>query len=229
MTLESIFDLMESNTPNGALTIKTILVCAIFSLIYGVIIALSHKYTSKYTKNFLITITILPILVMSVMMMVNGNLGTSIAILGAFSLVRFRSIAGNSKEILSIFFSMTIGLACGMGQIVFAGIITLLVVLVEILLTKVTIFDANKNERVLKINVPENMDYNDMFDEIFNNYLKSYELINVKTTNMGTLFETTYKVVFKNSKEDKKFIDDIRIKNCNLKVQISQKIDESEF
>lgn len=229
MTLDSIFNFVENTTENGGLTLAAVLVCSLTSIILGVIVALVHKYTSKYSKNFLVTLALLPILVMAVMMMVNGNLGYSIAILGAFSLVRFRSIAGTSKEILSIFFSMTIGLACGMGEILFAFIITLFVSAFEVLFCKLRIFDNDKKERILKINIPENMDYNDMFTDIFEKYLKKCELINVKTTNMGTLFEATYKIIFKNDSDDKEFIDDVRIKNCNLKVQISQKIDESEF
>lgn len=229
MAIDSIFNFVENTTENGGLTLAAVLVCSLTSIILGVIVALVHKYTSKYSKNFLVTLALLPILVMAVMMMVNGNLGYSIAILGAFSLVRFRSIAGTSKEILSIFFSMTIGLACGMGEILFAFIITLFVSAFEVLFCKLRIFDIDKKERILKINIPENMDYNDMFIDIFEKYLKKCELINVKTTNMGTLFEATYKIIFKNDSDDKKFIDDVRIKNCNLKVQISQKIDESEF
>ena len=152
--LESIF---TNSTSSVELT--PILICSLVSIILGLLIAFTHKVTSKYNKNFLVTISILPLLVETVIIMVNGNLGTSVAILGAFSLVRFRSLPGNSKEILSVFFSMTVGLATGMGQLLFAGIITVIGCISLLLLNKVKLFDVNKYDRILKISIPENLDY----------------------------------------------------------------------
>lgn len=223
--LKSLF----SNTASSSISIWAILICSVVSIILGVMIAYAHKKTSRYSKNFLITLAVLPILVQSVMIMVNGNLGTSVAILGAFGLVRFRSMPGTSKEILSVFFAMAVGLATGMGHVVFACLMTVMVIIVILLFSKTKLFDQDESERVLKITVPENMDYNDMFEDIFSKYLKHYQMEHVKTVNMGSLFELTYRIKFNDSFNDKEFIDEIRVKNGNLKVSLSQKLDESEF
>ncbi len=223
--LKSIFQ--ESASSNISFT--SILICSLVSLLLGLAISYTHKKTSRYSKNFLITLAILPVLVQSVMIMVNGNLGTSVAILGAFGLVRFRSMPGTSKEILSVFFAMTIGLATGIGHIVFAIIIAIIVILAMIIFAKTRIFNQDESERILKITVPDNMDYNNMFDEIFKKYLKSYKVGNIKTVNMGSLFEITYEIKFNEELNDKDFIDELRIKNGNLKISLSQKLDESEF
>lgn len=156
--------------------------------------------------------------------MVNGNLGTSVAILGAFSLVRFRSIPGTSKEILSVIFSMTIGLATGMGHVLFATIMTLIISLAIIIFSKIDIFSLNREEKLLKIVIPENMDYTTMFDEIFAKYTKETHLDHVKTTNMGSLFELTYRIILNKGINEKEFIDDLRIRNGNLKVMLSHEI-----
>ncbi len=213
----------------GTVELWSILVCSFFSILLGMIISLTHMKTSKSNKSFLVTLAILPILVNAVMIMVNGNLGTSVAIVGAFSLIRFRSLPGTSKEILSIFFSMTIGLALGMGHVFFATIITIITSVSIFLFTKISLFDDNSQEKILKIVVPENLDYTDMFQEIFSKYTKSSELISVKTTNMGSLFDLHYRIVFNKEKNEHDFIDEIRVKNGNLKVSLSHPIDGNDI
>lgn len=222
--LKSLFD-----STSSSVDLWTILVCTLVSILLGVIVAYTHKKTSKYSKNFLITLAILPVLVQTVMIMVNGNLGTSIAIVGAFSLVRFRSLPGTSKEILSVFFSMAIGLATGMGHIFFASIMTIIVSLAIILLNKLKLFDLNSNTKMLKILIPENLDYTNMFDDIFNKFVKEYKLEKVKTTNMGSLFELSYRITFNNDINEKEFIDEIRIRNGNLKIILSHELEGTEM
>ncbi|MGM9882151.1 MAG: DUF4956 domain-containing protein [Bacilli bacterium] len=222
--LNSLFSETTSNVE-----LSTILICSLVSIILGLIIALVHKYTSRSNKNFLITLTVLPLLVECVMIMVNGNLGTSVAILGAFGLIRFRSLPGNSKEILSVFFAMAIGLATGMGHIAFAGIITVITSIVIIILSKVKIFDDNSKEKILRIAVPENLDYESMFSEEFKKYTKRVELQKVKTTNMGSLFELSYIVELKEKVSEKAFIDDLRVKNGNLKITLSHSLEEENL
>jgi len=218
--LESIFSESES-----LISMESIFICIIVSIILGVIIAFTHKCTSKYNKNFLVTTSVLPLLVASVILMVNGNLGAGIATAGAFSLVRFRSIPGSSKEILTVFFAMTVGLSLGMGYIGFASIITVLGCFIELILSKSKLFD-NTNEKVLKIVIPENLDYTNIFDNEFKKYTDSVLLEQVKTTNMGSLFELSYKVKLKKNINEKEFMDDIRIKNGNLKVMLSHPLSE---
>jgi len=205
------------------------LLCSTVSIILGIIISLVHKYTSNYSKNFLITLAVLPILVQAIILMVSGNLGTSIAIVGAFSLVRFRSLPGTSKEILSVFFAMTIGLATGMGQLVFASIITVLVSILIIILSKTKFGDNKGSTKILKITIPDNLDYTNVFDDIFINYLDKYSLDKVKTVNLGSLFELTYLVTLKKDINEKSFLDDLRSRNGNLKIILTHPTDISEL
>ena len=215
---------MLSSILNSDLTISSVLVCSGISLILGIIIALVHKWTSTYSKNFLITLAVLPILVQTIIFMTSGNLGTSFAVAGAFSLIRFRTLPGTSKEIMSVFYAMAIGLAMGMGQIAFAAIITVFVGIFIIILSKSKFGENNNNGKILKVTLPEDMDYETVFDDVFNRYLDSYKLESVKTVNMGSLFELTYTVNSKKNISEKEFIDEIRIKNGNLKVSLSHAI-----
>lgn len=221
--LESI---LKSTTQ---LSINSLLLCSIVSIILGIIISLVHQYTSRYTKNFLITLAVLPILVQSIILMVNGNLGTSIAIVGAFSLVRFRSIPGNSKEIISVFFAMTVGLATGMGQVIFATIITILVSFVLIVLSKTSFGNRKENLKILKITLPDDLNYTEVFNDIFDKYTERYTLEKVKTVNLGSLFEITYILDLKKDINEKKFIDELRCKNGNLKIILTHPIEEHEL
>lgn len=218
--LNSIFE----NTSTSSVSLSSLLLSFAISIILGFVIAIVHKRTSKYSKNFLITISLLPILVQSVMLMVNGNLGTSIAIMGAFGLIRFRSIPGTSKEILTVFFSMAVGLATGMGQIWFAMLLTVIGCLLILIFNKVDIFDKNKNEKRLKVLIPEDLDYQNIFDDIFEEYTTFNSLDTVKTTNMGSMFELDYTVILKSNVSEKNFIDKIRIRNSNLKISLSRDI-----
>ena len=213
----------------SSIELTSLLVCIGCSIFLGVIIAFTYRSTGKYSKNFLITLSMLPLLVEAVIVMVNGNLGTSVAILGAFSLVKFRSLPGTSKEILCVFFAMTVGLACGMGHIFYATIITFIGCVLILLFSKVNIFEMNGVVRELRILMPENLDYTDVFDDIFKKYTSKVELEKVKTTNMGSLFELKYRVTMKSKANEKKFIDELRVRNGNLKIVLSHGVDDNDL
>lgn len=214
---------------SDTLTLESVLLSIIVSLILGLFVAYIHMRTTKYTKNFIITLSILPLLVQIVMMMVNGNLGTSVAVLGAFSLIRFRSIPGNSREITSIFFAMAIGLATGMGQLILAIMLTIIIGFVLFILSKSKFGDKKISDQVLKITIPETLDYNNVFNDIFNEYLEEYKLFQVKTTSMGSLYELSYKVSLKDDLCSKKLMDDIRVRNGNLKIVLERPMDNYEL
>ena len=221
----SIFD-----TSTAGLEITSALIAAGVALGMGLVLALTHKLTTRgASKGFLVTLTILPLLTMAVMIMINGNLGTSIAILGAFSLIRFRSVRGNAKNLLSIFFAMMIGLSCGMGHVFFGAIMTAIGVVARVIFTYLPLFEPDKRERVLKIVVPEDLDYTGAFDDIFKKYTSSADLTTCKTVNMGSLYDLTYNIKLKRGIKEKEMLDEIRTKNCNLKVSLSQAIIEEEL
>ncbi len=224
-----MFNTIFDSTATG-LSISTALICALAALILGVVIAFTHLKTARQTtKSFLVTLAVLPLLVMAVMIMINGNLGTSIAILGAFSLIRFRSVRGDARELLGIFFTMMVGLALGMGHLLFAVVITAIAVAAIVLFSKTKLLEPNKNNRSLKIVIPEDLDYEDVFTEIFKKYTKSAELVQTKTMNMGSLYKLTYDITLKQGVREKDFLDAIRVKNCNLKVMLSQPELEKEI
>ena len=222
-----MFNTIFDSTAAG-LDITTALICAFTALVLGVILAVTHMKTSQTSKGFLVTLATLPLLVMAVMIMINGNLGTSIAILGAFSLIRFRSIQGQAKELLSVFFAMMIGLACGMGHILFGVVITIIAVVAILIFSFTHFLEPNRKNRVLKIVIPEDLDYEEVFDEIFKKYTTKAELVRMKTMNMGSLYKLTYDVTMRNGVKEKAFLDEIRVKNCNLKVLLSHPCLEEE-
>lgn len=211
--LESIFDSTAT-----ALSVGDVLICTAVAIVLGVIIAAIYMASGTYTKSFVITLAVLPALVQAVIMMVNGNLGTGIAVLGAFSLVRFRSAPGSSKEIVSIFFSMAVGLAAGMGQLVYAALFTVVVGAVFLLLCKSNFGKEKTDEKELKITIPENLNYADIFDDIFKGYTQNAKLVRVKTTNLGSMFELSYHITMKKEADEKQMIDAIRCRNGNLTI-----------
>ena len=201
-------------------TLTNSLICFAVAALLGVITSIVYMYTTPmYTKNFVVTLAILPIIVQAVLILVNGNLGTSVAVLGIFSLVRFRSVPGSSKEITAVFLTTAIGLAIGMGFVGYAAVLTVLVGLVFVILSKVPFGEMRTGkEKLLRVTMPENLDYTDVFDDIFEKYLKRVKRERVKTVNMGTMFEITYIITMKNAADEKKMIDEIRCRNGNLTV-----------
>ena len=220
----SIFD-----SSAAGLEITSALISAAVALALGVALAITHSKTSQTTKGMMITLAILPVLVMAVMIMINGNLGTSIAILGAFSLIRFRSIAGRAKDLLAIFAAMMIGLACGMGHVLFATVVMAIYIVATVLFTYTNILEPDRHERVLKIVIPEDLDYEDVFEDIFKKYTSRHHLVRMKTMNMGSLYKLTYEVKLRHGVKEKAFLDEIRVKNMNLKVLLSEPCCEEEI
>lgn len=197
----------------------SVIICIVTALLLGIVVSLAYMFTTEiFTKNFAVTLALLPVIVQAVLVMVNGNLGTSVAVLGIFSLVRFRSVPGSSKEIMAVFLTTAIGLAVGMGFIGYAVVLAVIVGLAFILLAKLPFGVNMSKDKQLKVTIPENLDYTEIFDDIFDKYLKRVRRERVKSVNMGTMFEITYNVTFKDLKDEKKLIDEIRCRNGNLTV-----------
>ena len=214
MTFESII------TSGESLTFVSGLICTGVALALGVLSALVYMCRSYCSKNFAVTLALMPPIVAMLIIMVNGNLGTGIAVVGVFSLVRFRSQPGNSREILAIMLSMAIGLACGTGYVTFAVFGAILVCLVWIILFSTPFGATTKKE--LKIDLPENLDYDGLFDDIFAEFTTRQELAAVKTVQMGSVYELKYQITFKRDKNEKDFLDALRARNGNLPVQIGR-------
>ena len=217
------------NDTSAGLEISSALIAAGVALVLGTALAITHGKTTQTTKGMMITLAILPVLVMAVIIMINGNLGTSIAILGAFSLIRFRSITGRAKDLLAVFAAMMIGLALGMGHVLFATVIMLIYIVAVVLFTYTHLLEPNRHESVLKIVIPEDLDYEDVLAETFKKYTSRHHLVRMKTMNMGSLYKLTYDVKLRRGVKEKEFLDEIRVKNMNLKVLLSEPCCEEEI
>ena len=202
----------------STITIQSFLICTAVSAALGLLSALLYKYKNQASQSFMITLAILPVVVQTVIMLVSGNIGAGVAVAGAFSLVRFRSAPGSAREIAAVFTVMAIGIATGMGYIALAGILFAVIALFQLALCSVNFGAADNNERTLKITIPEDLDYEGIFDDIFAEYTRSARLDSVKTSNLGTLYELKYRIILKDDSVPKEFIDELRTRNGNLNI-----------
>ena len=218
-----MFDSMLSTIFTGSqITASAFFFCTLIALAMGVCTALLCMYKNKYSQSFALTLAMLPAMVAVVIMLVNGNIGAGVAVAGGFSLVRFRSAAGSAREIGMIFLAMTLGLALGMGYVGLAVVFFLLMGAFTLLLTNLNFGGRQEGERTLKIAIPENLDYEGLFDDLFAQYAQRWELDKVKTVSMGTLYELSYRIVLKNAEKTKEFMDSLRCRNGNLSISCSR-------
>ena len=202
----------------GNLTIQNGLLCTVVSVVLGILIAVIYMQQGNYSKNFVVTLAMMPVLVRVVIMMVNGNVGTSVAVLGTFGLVRFRSVPGTSREIANIFFAMAVGLATGMGYLTFSVAMVVVIGGMFMFLGKTSFGERKYNEKDLRITIAEDLDYTDIFEDIFAEYTSKHSLEQVKTTNLGSMYELKYHITLKNAKKEKEMIDQLRCRNGNLTI-----------
>ena len=206
------------------ISVPNFLLCIGCSLLIGLLLAFGYMYRTRYTKSFVVTLALLPAVVCVVIMMVNGNVGTGVAVAGAFSLVRFRSVPGTAKEISMLFLAMGAGLIAGMGYLGFAILFTVIMCAICVLYNHLD-FGSKKNAAVYKtinITIPEDLDYTNVFEEVLSAYTTSCELVRVKTTNMGSLFRLTYNLRLKDAANEKELIDKLRCRNGNLEITVSK-------
>lgn len=211
---------------NGSVVIPVtdFLLCVGVSLAIGGFLAAVYMYKNRYTQSFVMTLALIPAVVCVVIMMVNGNIGAGVAVTGAFSLVRFRSVPGTAKEICAIFLAMGAGLITGMGYLGYGILFSVILGIVNLLYIQLGIWSDKKHEKekILRITVPENLDYTDAFDDLMEEYTIYSEITNVKTSDMGSLFKLTYNIILKNAEKEKEFIDKLRCRNGNLEINLSR-------
>ena len=197
----------------------------VISLLFSFVISLKMRGT----KSFFITLVMMPMIVAAVISMVSIFLDDATSgavriatIAVALGLIRFRSVNGRAEEMLILFAGIAIGLIAGLGYVLFSLIFAIIVALIYFVLASINVFNGKRfnSERMLKITIPESLEYSEVFNDTFMTYLKNYELMEVKTTAMGSLFRLSYRIVFKNNNEEKQFIDELRTKNGNLEISI---------
>ncbi len=222
--LSNIFTGLFDTTTTTVIGVPEFILCIAVSLVIGAFITWVYTYKSRYTASFAVTLAMLPAVVCIVIMMVNGNVGAGVAVAGAFSLVRFRSVPGTAKEIGTIFLAMAAGLIAGMGYLAFAVLFAFIMGMVMLMLN-ITGFGTHKkatNDKTLKITIPEDLNYGEAFNDLFEKYLTNCEVVSVKTSNMGSLYKLTYHVRLKDQAVEKRFIDELRCRNGNLEIAIMQ-------
>ena len=222
--LEPLFRGLFDSDLVVVISVADFLLCMGTSLILGFLLSFAYMVRTRYTKSFVITLALLPAVVCVVIMMVNGNVGTGVAVAGTFSLVRFRSVPGTAKEICALVLAMGAGLITGMGYLAFALLFTVIMCAMLLLCSQLD-FGAQKNRETYKtftVTIPEDLDYTGVFDDIFQEYTLSHHLACVKTTNMGSLFRLTYYVTLRDIGKEKEMIDKIRCRNGNLEISVSQ-------
>ncbi len=193
-------------------------VCMFAALLLGLAVSVLYMYRNAFNKGFAVTLVLLPMIVASVVSVVNGNIGMGIVMGGAFGLVRFRSAQGTARDILSIFLSMAAGFICGSGYVLLAVIMVALVCVIGFILLKTGFAQKSFRQRELRITVPESLDYTNSFNDILKKYTSEYELEKVKTTNMGSLYKLYYRISLRNVKDEKHMMDEIRTRNGNLEI-----------
>ena len=213
---------MLSSVIGTSISLASFLMCIIAALVLGILAALVFSINSKYTSSWKISIALLPAVVTVVIMMVNGNIGAGLAVAGTFALVRFRSMPGSAKEVTGLFFAVSLGLICGMGYIGIAVIFFAIMAIAVIVLAQFHFGEADSAIRTLKIGVPETLDYDSLFDDVFEKYLKKCDIVRVRTTNMGTLYELTYEVILKDNSKSREFLDELRTRNGNLNIMLGR-------
>ena len=216
---------MFNSIIGSSLTLSGFLLCLGGAIVLGVLTALVYSFRSRSSGSLAVALALLPPIVTLVIMMVNGSIGAGLAVAGTFSLVRFRSAPGTAKEICGVFMATAIGLACGMGYVGVAAIFFAVMALFVVVLSLVRMGEVSSAYRHLKITIPETLDYEGLFDDLFAKYTSRHELVKVKTTNMGTLYELSYDIYLKDGEVKKSFIDAIRCRNGNLNVSCGRQND----
>ena len=222
--MESLFRGLFDSELTTVISVTDFMLCLGLSLVLGLIMAVSYMYRTRYTKSFVVTLALLPAVVCVVIMLVNGNVGTGVAVAGAFSLVRFRSVPGTAKEICALFLAMGAGLISGMGYLGFAVLFTLIMCGMFLLYDSLDL-GVGKNKdlyKTLNVTIPEDLDYTGVFDDIFTEYTIEHDLSRVKTTNMGSMFRLTYDITLKDAAGEKEMIDRLRGRNGNLEITVSR-------
>lgn len=214
----SVLDASESAM--ATISSGSFLFCCLASIVLGAAVAGIYMFRHNYSKNFVVTLALLPLIVQMVILLVNGNIGAGIAVMGVFNLVRFRSIPGSAKDIGSVFLAMAIGLCTGMGYIGLAVLFTIIVAIVNMFYVLTPFGKQSQPDKSLKITIPEDLDYDGVFDEVLDEYARDYELVSVQTTNMGSLFQLEYTLHMKEKAREKQMIDELRCLNGNLKISL---------
>lgn len=225
--IDSIFAQVTAGTE---LTLMNALLTIIIAIALGAIISFTYMKTQTgYTQSFTLTMIVLPVIVAIIILLIGSNIARAFSLAGAFSIIRFRSSPGDPKDISFVLFTMAAGLACGVGSFGY-GVLFTIILCVLMFVLKATNFGAKKAaQKLLKVTIPENLGYEEAFDEIFKTFDIAYELKKVRTTELGSLYELVYVVTIDHLTSQKEFLDAIRCRNGNLDITLTMNPTATEF
>lgn len=228
---ESIFSLTTGNT-TSEITWVTLLSTIFCAFVLGTIVSFMYMKTHRDkmpSQSFAVTLVMLPAIISVIILLVGTDLARAFSLAGIFAIIRFRSAPGDPRDIAQVLMTMAVGLACGMGMIGFAALITVSICAVMLFFELINFGNTKNKARILKILIPENLDYQDVFDDIMKQYTKSYSLSKVRTTDLGSLFELVYVISLKRDVSEKEFIDEIRCRNGNLSITLVLNAQTGEY
>jgi hypothetical protein len=226
-----MLDTILNTSADTTLTLSSAVLTMISSLILGVLISLTYNKThtkGQYSQNFSLTLVMIPCIIAIIILLIGSNVARAFGLAGAFSIIRFRSTAGDPKDIAYVFFTMGAGLACGVGLFLYAAFFTVFLCIFLAILCKINFGARKLSYKLLKVIIPEDLDYQGVFDDIFEQYTVSHELKKVKTTDLGSLYELVYVVTVKSNVSEKNFIDELRCRNGNLNIILAMNADSAD-
>jgi hypothetical protein len=229
--LDSLFT-TASSTTESTLTVGNSLIAMLAAFAVGILISLVYMRTYKNnnpSQSFALTIVILPAVISVIILLVGSNIARAFSLAGAFSIIRFRSVPGDPKDIAYVLFALAAGLACGMGYLTFGFLFTLVVCLVMLILNAIKFGQGKTTGKLLKVMIPENLDYENALEDVLNQYTVSHDLVKVKTTDLGSLYELVYQVTTRDDRKEKDFLDELRCRNGNLNITLVMNAQPAEY
>lgn len=222
-----MLDTILTSTTGESFTLTNALMVLATSIILGIIISLSYMHTNRkdrFGSNFSVTLVMLPVIIAIIILLVGNNVARAFSLAGAFSIIRFRSAPGDPKDIAYIFFTLAVGLTCGMGYIAYSILFTFVLCATMLILEKMKFGENKEKIMELKITVPEDLNFEGVFDSILKKYTNSYNIQRIRTRDFGALFEITYSINLKNDISTKELLDNLRCKNGNLNISLTSSI-----
>ncbi len=217
--MENLFNNILANV-SADITVGAAIVTMLVAILFGAAIAYTYYKTQEenYQRSMAITLLMLPIILSVIILFIGSNIARAFSLAGTLSIIRFRSAPGDPKDIGFIFFDIAAGLACGVGLFGYGAIFVAILCIVMVLAEKLSFFEKSTKQKTLKITIPENLNYQGAFDEILKKYTKKYTLNQIKTTDLGSLFELNYSVIMLRDEDEQEFINELRCRNGNLNI-----------
>ena len=213
-----------TSTGNEPFTIINTFAVLGTALALGLAISLVYIFIRRaegFSKGFSMTLIMMPAIVAAIVFLIGNNVARAFSLAGAFSLIRFRSAAGEPRDIAFVLFSLGVGLACGIGYLGYAALFAAIMCAAMALMHFAGMVGPKSSIMQLKIAVPENINYQGLFDDILRRYAKSWRLRKIKSTDFGTLFELVFTVNLRGDADSKRLIDELRARNGNLSITLT--------